>query len=968
MTYFSMRSQSSLRRPCRAVLRLMPVIVLALLPAGRLKPAPKGQANAPAVFTDAVALSALEQKGGRLEQPLRCVVRHSGEPAPARILTGRTVLAQGMLKEGLNTLEGGFPAVEQDTNLTLALEVNGRPCGTRTLTLKPVRRLTVYILAHSHTDIGYTEVQTEIEDKQVQNLLRGIAYARQTASNPPGARFVWNIEVLWAADLYLRRLNAGQRLEFMRAVKQGQVALNGMYLNELTGLCRPEELVQLLQYSTRLAGEAGVAIDSAMISDVPGYTWGLVPAMAQAGIRYFSTAPNYFDRIGDILVQWENKPFWWIGPDHSSRVLVWIPYKGYAMSHSMARLTPEFVQSYQDRLDQTGYPFDIAYMRWSGHGDNAAPDPAICDFVKEWNGKFAWPRFVISSTGEAFRAFEKRYGTQIPSVAGDWTPYWEDGAGSSALETAMNRASSDRVAQAGSLWAMLRPDTYPAAAFENAWRYVLLYSEHTWGAWCSVTEPFRRETREQWAVKQGYAFSADIESRDLLSRASSLAPGDPERDAIDVFNTSSWPRTEVVALPKYLTEAGDRVTDDSGRPVPSQRLRSGELAIWARDIPALAARRFHVSPGAAQVEEKSTAQGNMLINGTLTVRVDERTGGIVELRRAGLDANFADTSDGQALDEYLYFTGDNAAGARRNGPVRIQLGEKGPLIASLLIQSDAPGCFTLQREVRLTAGQDYVEIINTVDKQRIVAADYRSKEGKESLNFGFPFAVPNGQVRLEVPFGVIRPDKDQIPSSCKNWFTVDRWADVSNEISGVTWITLDAPLVQVGGLTANLLNSQSNPEVWRKRVGPTQKLYSWAMNNHWGTNYRAYQEGPAVFRFLLRPHRGYDPAAASRLAIAASQPLLPAAARGREVQTVSRLRFDSPDVLVTGLKPSDDGRALIVRLWGGAGRDAKTTISWSEPVPRSVWISDTSEKAVTKLSGPLTVPAWGLVTIRAELK
>ena len=85
------------------------------------------------------------------------------------------------------------------------------------------------------------------------------------------------------------------------------------------------------------------------------------------------------------------------------------------------------------------------------------------------------------------------------------------------------------------------------------------------------------------------------------------------------------------------------------------------------------------------------------------------------------------------------------------------------------------------REVRLTAGQDYVEIINTLDKQRIAAADYRSKEGKESLNFGFPFAVPGGQVRLEVPFGVIRPDADQIPSACKNWFTVGRWADVANE-------------------------------------------------------------------------------------------------------------------------------------------------------------------------------------------
>ena len=31
-----------------------------------------------------------------------------------------------------------------------------------------------------------------------------------------------------------------------------------------------------------------VKVESAMISDVPGYTWGIVPALAQAGVKYFS--------------------------------------------------------------------------------------------------------------------------------------------------------------------------------------------------------------------------------------------------------------------------------------------------------------------------------------------------------------------------------------------------------------------------------------------------------------------------------------------------------------------------------------------------------------------------------------------------------------------------------------------------------------------------------------------------------
>ena len=67
----------------------------------------------------------------------------------------------------------------------------------------------------------------------------------------------------------------------------------------------------------------------------------------------------------------------------------------------------------QTQLEQNNYPYDISYMRWSGHGDNAIPDPAICEFIKDWNSKYAYPRFVISSTSEAFREFEQRFGSRI---------------------------------------------------------------------------------------------------------------------------------------------------------------------------------------------------------------------------------------------------------------------------------------------------------------------------------------------------------------------------------------------------------------------------------------------------------------------------------------------------------------------------------------------------------------------------
>jgi hypothetical protein len=725
--------------------------------------------------------------------------------------------------------------------------------------------------------------------------------------------------------------------------------------------------IQLFRCATRLAQRTGVPIDSAMISDVPGYTWGTVSAMAQAGIKYFSAAPNYFDRIGTIMREWENKPFYWVGPDGQSKVLVWIPFWGYAMSHIYNSMSLKLVDDFCAGLEQRGYPYDIAYVRWSGHGDNAVPDPAICDFVKDWNAKYSSPKFIIAGVSEAFSALERRYGDQLPVVRGDWTPYWEDGAGSSARETGMNRQSSDRLVQAEALFAMRNPTAYPAGAFDAAWKNVLLYSEHTWGAWCSISEPERKETGEQWAIKKSYAEQADKQSRELLEQAlqtNATAPG--SSSTLEVINTLSWPRTELVTAPAALSAAGSRVVDDRGRPVPSQRLGSGELVLLARELPPFASKRYSLKTGSPYAENRATVKGAVLDSGSLRVRVDVKTGGIVELTSKGLKGNFADTSEGEAVNDYLYLPGDDLKDLQRNGPVTISAGENGPLVASLIIESEAPGCHKLRRELRVVAGQDYVELINLVDKARLQAKNYHAKEGKESVNFAFPFKVPDGELLFDVPLGAMHPEAEQMPSACKNWLTVGRWADVSNRERGVTWVTLDAPLIEVGGLTARLLNSQTNPDVWRKKIDRTQRFYSWAMNNHWGTNYRAYQEGPTVFRFILRPHRKSGPAEASRFAMGFSQPLLPRSAGVNPMPPL--LRVGPADVLVSALKPSDDGKAWIVRLFGASGKTELATLEWGKGVPKAVFLSDTSEQPGQRMTGNVVVPGYGLVTLRAEIE
>jgi hypothetical protein len=377
-------------------------------------------------------------------------------------------------------------------------------------------------------------------------------------------------------------------------------------------------------------------------------------------------------------------------------------------------------------------------------------------------------------------------------------------------------------------------------------------------------------------------------------------------------------------------------------------------------------------PGAAAAPAGPPARASALEleNGLVRIGLDPGTGSVADLTAGGLSGNFVDTSTGRALNQYVFMIGSDAAHAATTGRTRVTVKERGPLVASLAAESEAPGARTVLREVLVAAGLDRVELVTTIDKLRAPAGskgDYYEAASKESISLAFPFNVPGGQVRLELPLGgVIRPDADQIAGSCKNWFSVGNWADVAAPGRGITWVSLDTPLVQVGGLTANLLNSQTDPKVWRASVEPTQALYPWLMNNHWGTNYRAYQEGPVTFRFAIRAHNGYDPAAAPRLATGLSQPLLALPAAASAPSGRPRLRLTNDHVVVTAFKPSDDGLGWIVRLYNVSETEQQVGVEWDDPRPARLFLSATSEARGAEVRGPISLPAWGLVTIRAE--
>ena len=67
-----------------------------------------------------------------------------------------------------------------------------------------------------------------------------------------------------------------------------------------------------------------------------------------------------------------------------------------------------------------------------------------------------------------------------------------------------------------------------------------------------------------------------------------LGPKDgPSNGGVAVFNTHTWNQDGIVTLSAKESSKGNRVIDENGNSVFSQRLSTGELVFFAKNVPAL---------------------------------------------------------------------------------------------------------------------------------------------------------------------------------------------------------------------------------------------------------------------------------------------------------------------------------------------------------------------------------------------
>jgi hypothetical protein len=433
---------------------------------------------------------------GRLCQAVRVAVTGSSGPLVVRLnvdadLCAPTAPPPIRSADVTALVSDGVPAdlwvPEVSAPRTLTLEV--ADLGAAEVTVTPQRKWTVYVVHHSHLDIGYTDRQGVVLRNHLEYLDSALELAATTDDWPDDARFRWTVESALPVRRWLAARAAPVVARFAELARAGRIEVTALPFQLHTEACSVEELHRLLRFTDDLREEYGIPVTSAMHTDVPGAVVGLVDALAAAGVRYLSAAHNWAGRSVPFLHHGQelSRPFWWRSPA-GNRLLVWFTDTPHGMAYmegnvvglaESLRATEDLLPGYLDalatrpvpyrheafgwsgltgaELTRPPYPHDLLHLRvQGGNADNAGPSPVPPTIIREWNARFAWPKLRMATNTDFFEAAESRLGERLAEHTGDWTDWWADGLGSGARPLGYARRAQHAVRHAETLHTLAR--------------------------------------------------------------------------------------------------------------------------------------------------------------------------------------------------------------------------------------------------------------------------------------------------------------------------------------------------------------------------------------------------------------------------------------------------------------------------------------------------------------------------------
>jgi hypothetical protein len=363
--------------------------------------------------------------------------------------------------------------------------------------------------------------------------------------------------------------------------------------------------------------------------------------------------------------------------------------------------------------------------------------------------------------------------------------------------------------------------------------------------------------------------------------------------------------------------------------------RSGakDLVFLALEVPAVGYKVYRMVPGRTAKPQAGSlhVSGQVLQNRFYRITLDPQSGAV---------ASIIDKEDGRELV-------DQAAPHRlhqlvvrspESGEVfaaehsRITMGERGPVMASLVVRGDGKGCAQRVQEITLYEGLKRIDFATRLlkDAQPLL-----------ELYLAFPFALEGAEWRFEGAGAVVEPIRDQWPGSNTDTYVVQHWVSARDRRGGVTLSSLEAPLVKLGGLWPDSMSQAQHGVTSRDYGRPFLRdpkdmakghVYSYAMAINFRTNFALVQVSDVLFRYAITSHAGdWRQGRSCEFGHAAASPLAAVPIKGPQQGLLPEsdgfCRIDKPNIVLLAMKAAEDGNGLVLRLAETEGAPAVASVT-----------------------------------------
>ncbi len=933
------------------------------------------------------------KKEGQLFHSISADFVHIGAPEQVQLSVGDQTM-QVNLQPGYNKAEMNLAKVNDTTHLVAFIQKGDAPPIQKPFILAPIREWTIYLVQHTHTDIGYTRPQQEILPEHLRYIDMALDFCDMTDNYPDASKFRWTCETSWSVEEYLESRPEEQVDRLVQRIREGRIEATGMFLNfsEIADEAALAEQTRTL----RMLKNRGIDVTTAMQNDVNGIAWCMVDYFHKTDVHYLTMglhahrARKPFDKPTS---------FWWESPA-GNRLLAYRS-EHYQHGNALSLTTGQQdvfrsnLSNYLTGLESKGYPYDRISLQFSGYiTDNSPPSVKVCDIIRDWNDRYEWPKLKSALARDFMVWLDEQHKDDLPVKQVAWPDWWTDGVASAANETKIVRHTQSRMTAITSLLSIEKILGKPwpenvKGEISSIYENLLFYDEHTHGAAESVSDPLAQNTIDQWGMKSAYAWEAYKKAYLLEEKAMAfLVPafGHDESPSIVVFNSLNQTRSGLVDL--FIQNAvipvgvDFTITDSNGQKVPvvkmEERMEGAYYQLWVEDVPAVGFKKLIVNIG--KKEGNTTDNNTPFENEFYILIIDTKKGIITSIYDRQLHHELVDPEDTLTLGQVIYerlanrhdmerLTNNNRDTVYRPLDLKryslkniiLKGTQNNAIYKSIQLHGDLPGC-TDER------GVDIEIRLNHFEKK--ITLHYRmfklSVEEAEAVYVSFPFQLKDGFFAFDVPGGTVKPGINQLEGSASDWNTIQSFASVRNQKTQILFASPDIPLVQFGDINTGRYYYRLKPK--------TNHLFSWVLNNYWVTNFKASQQGELRWRYTITSTDDPSESLAYQFGRAEQVPLLSRVIMPAE-KSGNDLVFDKPllslplgNIILVSFTPAMEGDAIILQLRETNGNQVYIDINQllQESGAESAMEVNSIEEKLTELSGKIPINRYETKFIRLE--